>query len=118
MSQESDAAMREMIGSSFNSITNAMMSFHIRISALENRIGAIEGKLNGGLREAIHDVISNDIGANRVIKSMVENHLEEYDPTDYHGFERAVESVVDQYPMGERIKEVIKDDLSFEVTVR
>ena len=43
------------------------------------------------------------------VKNLIDAKLEDYDPCDYHGFERAVESMIDDYGFESKIKEVLKD---------
>lgn len=95
-----------------------------RLQALEkdstetaNRLYAISTDI-----ETMGDRLEKELGEDNgritisTIKNLIDAKLEDYDPCDYHGFERAVEGVIDDYGFESKIKEVL-NDLDLRITI-
>lgn len=99
-------------------VTEVVKQIQPQLTEMESRIQQkiLDIDFNTRLM-AIEETISYGYLTTTGVKSIIEAALENYDPTNHYGFERAVEGCVDDYSLSEKIKDTISD-MDFQVTVR
>lgn len=83
-------------------------------AAIKTGIDGIDLKFK--IESALNDLEITDF-KRTLIENVVEEHLNNYDPTDHQSFESSVEHVIDNYAFGEIVRDVLNDG-SFDITFR